>query len=107
MLARKSKHTTQRRTGDLCRYERVCEPEKQLNVIVDGRTLSTVNWSVNDCLVEGLEGHKIGDTIAGSVETRHGVPMGAFISEVMRIDDRGAVALRFITVVPFAEEFLK
>ncbi|MBT3629616.1 MAG: hypothetical protein HOM52_00840 [Rhodospirillaceae bacterium] len=107
MLARKSEHTSERRTGDLCKYERISEAEKQLHIIVDGEKFPTINWSVNDCLVDGLKGQKLGDRVAGTIETLHAVPMGAFISEVVRIDDQGRAALRFITVAPLDEAFLK
>ncbi|MDP7643006.1 MAG: hypothetical protein QGI52_11220 [Alphaproteobacteria bacterium] len=52
----------------------------------------TINWSPGGCLVGALDCWKIGDKVAGSLESRHGLPMGAVISEIVRIDDRRRAA---------------
>ena len=107
MLAQSSEYSSQRRTGDLCKYGRVSEKRKQLHLVVDDQELVTINWSINDCLVEALQEWKIGDTVAGAIESPQAVPMGAFISEIVRFDDQGRAAMRFITIAPLGEGFPK
>ena len=68
-----------------------------MQIVVDHRELSTINWPPVG-LVSALKHWKVGDRIAGTLESREGVPMGAVISEVVRIDDEGRAALRFVTV---------
>ncbi len=82
------------------KFERYFDPDSQLQLVVDHRELTTINWSPGGCLVNALKHWKIGDSVAGTLESREGVPMGAVISEVVRIDDDGRAALRFITVAP-------
>jgi|TARA_B100000315_G_C14484029_1_gene544317 hypothetical protein len=107
MLAKSSIASSQRRTGDLCEYERIVEKEKQILLVVDDQLLVTTNWSVNDCLVDGLQGWKKGDTVTAALETLQGVPIGAIISKIARIDDQGRAALCFTTVATFGEGFPK
>ena len=106
MLAQSSEESIQRRTGDLCRYERIFEKENQVQLVIDDKELVTINWSVNDCLVDGRQGWKKGDTVVGSIETLQAVPMGAFFAEIARVDDQGRAALRFVTVAPLGEGFI-
>ena len=86
-------------------HERIFEPGRQLRLVVDDGTLLsakhvTENWSAGGCLVDALEHWKVGDTVAGTLESQNGVPMGAIISEIVRIDDQGRAALNFSTIAP-------
>ena len=85
---------------DRRRYERKFEAQDQLHLVVDSQELVTINWSPGGCLVGALKGWKVGDTLPGTLESRQGVPMGAVIAEIVRIDDRHRAALRFIAVAP-------
>lgn len=85
---------------DRRRYRRNFEADQQLRFIVDDREVATINWSSGGCLVEALKHWKVGDTVAGTLESSDGVPMGAIISEIVRIDDQARAALRFTTVAP-------
>jgi hypothetical protein len=85
---------------DRRRYGRKFEAADQLHLVVGSHRLVTINWSPGGCLVGALDCWKIGDKVAGSLESRDGLPMGAVISEIVRIDDRRRAALRFITVAP-------
>jgi hypothetical protein len=85
---------------DRRRFERKFEAQDQLHLVVDGHQLVTLNWSPGGCLVGALEGWKIGDTVPATLESRQGVPMGAVIAEILRIDDHSRAALRFVTVAP-------
>ena len=91
------------RPSDERRYERIFEADQQLHLVVDDHELMTINWSTGGCLVDCLPEWKKGDTVAGSIETLIGVPMGAVVAEILRIDDQGRAALRFITIAPLSD----
>ncbi len=61
----------------------------------DDCTLVTVNWSTGGCLVYAPPEMMIGDTVAGTLETREGIPISIISAEIIRIDDQGRAALRF------------
>ena len=82
------------------RHRREFAPNQQLHLVVNHRELATINWSAGGCLVDALEHWKVGDTVAGTLESQNGVPMGAIISEIVRIDDQGRAALNFSTIEP-------
>jgi hypothetical protein len=82
------------------KFQRFNDPKNQLHLVVDHRELKTINWSSGGCLVKALDHWQVGDSVAGTLETRQGVPMGAVISEVLRIDEEGRAALKFTTIAP-------
>ena len=83
------------RQADRRRHERLHEAVKQLRFVFDDCTLVTVNWSTGGCLVHAPPEMKVGDTVAGALETRQGIPISIITAEIMRFDDQGRAALRF------------
>ena len=88
------------RHDDRRRFRREFDANQQLHLVVNHRQLVTIDWSAGGCLVEALENWRVGDTVAGTLESRDGVPMGAVISKIVRIDDQRRAALCFTTVAP-------
>lgn len=91
-----ARHQEKPRGAERRKDKRLYDTLKQLHFIFDGCTMVTVNWSTGGCMVKAAAGMKAGDTVTGALETREGVPISIISAGIMRIDDRGYAALKFI-----------
>ena len=97
MFAKSPEKSSPPGQADRRRNERLYEAVKQLHFVFDDCTLVTVNWSTGGCLVHAPPEMKVGDNVAGTLETRQGIPISIITAEIIRIDDQGRAALRFTT----------
>ena len=103
--ARREKVTIARFISDLWngverrRHPRLREPV--MTLVVGGRKLKTVDWSLGGCLVVAAEvgpgPFRVGDRIEGKLRLPR-VPQGDFIAEVVRQTDKGELGLRWLEV---------
>jgi hypothetical protein len=75
--------------------------EPAITLVVGGRKIRTVDWSLGGCLVVaehvGPGPHRVGDQVGGKLRLAK-VPQGEFLAEVVRQTDKGELGLRWLEI---------